>query len=292
MRHCNAVEVKFENLDVARNGRVILENINASAPIGGATVLVGPNGAGKTTLLRCLLGEIHYTGSIDFTDCSGHSVTRPVIGYVPQQLQADAEMPLRVYEFLSIASEFRPLWLGCSSKDRKRARELLGLVNCEKLEKYRLGDLSGGELRRVLLASALGRRPDLLVLDEAEAGVDYRGERLFWELLDKSREELGFTLIMVSHNLPLAAHYATNVICIKTTVYAQGVPAQTLTGPNLLNLFGVPIHLYPQQCQEPGPVCTGCGALGNLPYLDTPGDRLTEAASGGDAVPAQGAKVS
>ena len=73
-----------------------------------------------------------------------------------------------------------------------------------------MGDLSGGELRRVLLAAALAREPDLLVLDEPAAGVDVRGERLFWELLDEARREQGFTQIMVSHNLPLVAHYATH----------------------------------------------------------------------------------
>ncbi|MDE5832778.1 MAG: metal ABC transporter ATP-binding protein [Desulfovibrio sp.] len=262
------VGVRFERLSVRREGRLILDEITASAPCGGATVIVGPNGAGKTTLLRCLLEETEYSGHIEFVSFDGDRATRPVLGYVPQHLFADAQMPLRVYEFLSLNAEKKPLWLGCSPKNRRRSRELLELVGAEKLENQRLGDLSGGELRRVLLASALGRRPRLLALDEAEAGVDYRGERLFWELLDKSRRELGFTLLMVSHNLPLAAHYATHVICVKKEMIAQGAPRSTLTASTLLELFGVPIHLYPNQCENPGPICAGCGALGNLAYSD------------------------
>ena len=263
-----SVGVRFENLTVHKNGQLILDKITAVVPCGGATVILGPNGAGKTTLLRCLLGETAFEGAIDFIGFDGGRVANPVLGYVPQHLFADAQMPLRVYEFLSLGSEKKPLWLGCSSRNRARARELLELVGAEKLENRRLGDLSGGELRRTLLASALGRRPQLLILDEAEAGVDYRGERLFWELLNRSREELGFTLLMVSHNLPLAAHYATHVICVKKEMIAQGAPRSTLTSPTLLKLFGIPIHLYPNQCEDPGPVCAGCGALGNLPYSE------------------------
>lgn len=272
----HGVGVRFENLCVNRDGQIILDHVTALAPCGSATVIVGPNGAGKTTLLRCLLGEIPYSGRIQFIGFNGEIENHPLLGYVPQQLHTDAQLPLRVYEFLSMGVERKPLWLGCSAKNKKRARNLLELVGAEKLENKRLGELSGGEMRRVLLASALGRRPGLLVLDEAEAGVDYRGERMFWQLLDQSRKELGFTLLMVSHNLPLAAHYATHVLCIKTGLIAQGAPRSTLTAPTLLELFGVPIHLYPSQCENPGPVCAGCGALGNLPYFDYPDE---EAAS-------------
>lgn len=263
-----AVGVRFSDITVIRQGREILDDISAVAPCGGATVIIGPNGAGKTTLLRCLLSEAPYEGRIGFFLPDGEPCRKPIIGYVPQQLAADAQMPLRVYEFLALSRERRPLWLGCSRQTRQDARDFLALVNGEKLEKRRLGDLSGGEMRRVLLAAALSRKPDLLVLDEAEAGVDYRGERLFWQLLARTRGEFGFTLLMVSHNLPLAAHYATHVICIKKTLVGEGAPRATLTGKNLLALFGAPIHLYPQECDDPGPACATCGAFGNLPYLD------------------------
>lgn len=258
--------VRFEKVSVDVSGRKILENITAEAPCGGATVIVGPNGAGKTTLLRCLLGEIKYSGQIEFLSSQNESHARPNIGYVPQQLMCDAHMPLRVYEFLILAFTNRPLWLGCSKKARQMAKEYLKMVEAEKLESRRMGALSGGETRRVLLAAALSKKPNLLVLDEAEAGVDYRGERMFWQLLDQTRRELGFSLIMVSHNLPLAAHYATHVICVKTRLIAQGSPCDTLTASNLLTLFGVPIHLYPQQCGLAGPACPECGALGKSPY--------------------------
>lgn len=250
-----APAVRFEHVGVVRGGQVILEDVCAVAPTGGATVLIGPNGAGKTTLLHCLLGECAHTGRIAL------GKRRPRAAHVPQQLLVERSLPLRVREFLALGLQRRPLWLGVSARARATARELLAAVDALDLEQQRLGALSGGELRRVLLAAALGREPDLLVLDEAEAGVDVQGERLFWDVLDAARRERGFTMIMVSHNLSLAAHYATHVICLDRRVLAEGAPRQTLTSRLLLSLFGVPIHLYPDQCDPAGPPCPQCGAL-------------------------------
>lgn len=253
-----APAVAFEHLSVRRGGRRILEDICASVPRGGNTVLIGPNGAGKTTLLLCLIGQVPYVGRIA-AHCGG--AAGPRLGYVPQQLQMDGGLPLLVREFLALERQRRPLWLGLKKSARVQARRLLALVRAEHLENRRLGDLSGGELRRVLLASALGHEPELLVLDEPEAGVDVQGERLFWEVLDAARREYAFTQIMVSHNLPLAAHYATHVICLNKTVRAQGPPRDTLTAATLLDLFGVPIHLYPDHCDGADPACPQCGAM-------------------------------
>lgn len=255
----------FEHVSVRRGPKHILENVCAEAPRGGSTVLVGPNGAGKTTLLLCLIGETGYTGSIR---CSmqGKPGAAPRLGYVPQQLHMDHSLPLLVSEFLALGRQRGPLWLGLRRNERARSGRLLELVRAGHLADRRLSDLSGGELRRVLLAAALAREPDLLVLDEPAAGVDMHGERLLWEVLDAARREQGFTQIMVSHNLPLAAHYATHVICLDKRVLAQGPPRSTLTSATLLQLFGVPIHLYPDQCGVGDPPCPQCGALGGADH--------------------------
>ena len=104
-------------------------------------------------------------------------------------------------------------------------------------------------------------KPRILVLDEPAAGVDFQGERLFWEVLDAARRQQGFTQLMVTHNLPLAAHYADHVIGLNKKIIAQGPPQQTLLAPTLMKLFGVPIHLYPNQCEHPEAACDKCGAL-------------------------------
>ncbi len=252
-----APSVCFENVCLSRGGNRILNNICATAPAGGSTVLVGPNGAGKTTLLLCLIGEMDYTGCIRFAGLE----RQPRMAYVPKHLIMDRSLPLRVCEFRARSGQPQPWWLGLRPWARSEGRQLLQMVKAEHLEQSRMGDLSGGELRRVLLAAALGRNPELLVLDEPAAGVDVRGERLFWELLDSARHERGFTQIMVSHNLPLVAHYATHVVCLNKTVCATGAPRATLTSSTLMELFGVPIHLYPDQCDPEDPGCPQCGVV-------------------------------
>ena len=234
----NAPAIVFDHVSVTRSGLNILDQVNASVPRGSCTVLIGPNGAGKTTLLLALLGEVNYRGTITLGGGRGLR-----IGYVPQKLALDRGMPFTVAEFLSMGVQKRPLWLGISSQARKQALELLDLVHATHLIRRRVGTLSGGEMQRVLLALALQQNPELLVLDEPSAGVDFEGGRLFCELLEDLRKSQGFTQIMVSHDLGMVAHHATCVICLKRRVIAQGPPAKVLTGEVLQTLFGMHMGL-------------------------------------------------
>ena len=201
--------------------------------------LLGPNGAGKTTLLLALLGEIAYQGRIVV---SGNGLV-PRIGYVPQRLQFDRGMPLTVAEFLVMGLQKQPFWFGVGTALRRRSRERLEMVKAEHLLERRIGALSGGELQRVLLALALQQEPDLLVLDEPSAGVDFQGEQVFCDLLDDLRLHKGFTLLMVSHDLATVTHHATHVICLNRRVAAEGPPQFTLTSENLTAIFGIHMGL-------------------------------------------------
>jgi len=249
--------ITIKNLSVRFNGHTVLNDISASIPAGGCTVFVGPNGAGKTTLLLCLLGEVPYTGSIIRTsrEFDGR------VGYVPQDLRRAGSTPVTVREFLALAVSRRPMWLGMSRAVRAAVDDALGEVDMKDAASRRICDLSGGQLRRVLLAQALIRRPKLLLLDEPAAGVDLRGEHLFWDILDDARKRHGLTTIMVSHNLPMAAHYATHVLCVFDTTCMEGEPHKVLTARNLIEVFGIPIHLYPDQCSQPQHLCPQCGAF-------------------------------
>lgn len=253
--------VRFEELSVTLGGNVILEKISARVPRGSCTAVVGPNGAGKTTLLLALLGEVSYQGEIQFYQAETGDRLR--IGYVPQRLHFDRGMPLTVLEFMTMGWQRMPLWFGVHRKCRERAMELLASVKMDGMEKRRLGALSGGELQRVLLALALGQKPDLLILDEPASGVDLQGEYVFCELLEKLRREKGFTQLMVSHDLATVTHHATHVICLNRKVVAEGAPRDVLTIENLTAIFGLHMGvvdgrtLQTDKCSCNSSCCTG-----------------------------------
>ena len=248
------VAVRFDGVTVERGGISILDRVSAVAPKGSCTAIIGPNGAGKTTLLLALLGEISYQGRIHLSG-NGHP---PRLGYVPQRLALDRGMPLTVAEFLAMGFQKKPLWFGVSAVLRQQAGAALALVRSEHLADRAIGALSGGELQRVLLALALRQEPDLLVLDEPSAGVDFQGEHIFCELLDDLRLDRGFTLLMVSHDLATVTHHATHVICLNRKVAAEGPPRRTLTDDNLTAIFGVHMGLVNSRSM-PGDR-TGCSA--------------------------------
>ena len=234
--------VAFSRVAVAVEGVSILDEVTASVPRGGCTAVVGPNGAGKTTLLMALLGQASYRGVIRIGNLPDGRPPR--IGYVPQRLQFDRGLPLTAGDFLVMGPQRSPLWCGTRARHRDAARQLLQAVKAESLERRRLGALSGGELQRVLLALALQREPDLLVLDEPAAGVDVQGGYLFCELLERLRRERGFTELMVSHDLGTVAYHATHVILLNRRAVAEGPPGDVLTPKNLMAVFGAHMGLF------------------------------------------------
>ena len=224
--------VELQGLSVRLGRREVLCELQAQVPAGGQTVIIGPNGGGKTTLIRTLLGEIPAQSGGFFFDPPA-----PRLGYVPQRFNFDRHLPLTVLEFLTLGLTDRPLWLGRSAAIKNQALAWLGEVKAEALAGRRLGDLSGGELQRVLLASALALAPELLILDEPATGVDVYGEELLCELLDSFRGR--FTILMVSHDLPTARAHADWIICLNRRVMAQGPPDLIFNSEALPATFGL-----------------------------------------------------
>jgi len=257
--------VTFENVSVKSRDVDILDSVNAVVPKGGWTAIVGPNGAGKTTLLSTLLGFKRYTGRIQIFG-NGKA---PRIGYVPQRFDFDRGMPITVMEFMLMGRQRLPFWFGCGSR-AKKARELLATVRAEALENRQMGALSGGEIQRVLLALALQETPDLLVLDEPTAGVDYQGEYIFCEILQELRCNKDFALLMVSHDLATVTHHADHVVCLNRRVFAQGPPCEVLTGETLTAMFGLHMGLVDASAMPSGEAsCRApcCGQSHSAPKL-------------------------
>jgi zinc transport system ATP-binding protein len=160
------------------------------------------------------------------------------IGYVPQHLHFDREMPLTVEDFLASAFSRRPVWTGISRKTKQKVREALAAVEAENLASRQLGRCSGGELQRVLLALALNPAPDLLVLDEPVSGVDQNGLQMFLDTIVKLKEPRHMAILLVSHDLRLVQDYADHVVLLDKNVLCQGEPEAVFASDAFRETFG------------------------------------------------------
>jgi zinc transport system ATP-binding protein len=200
------------SLWLTRAGRAILQGVDIDIGAGEIVTVIGPNGAGKTTLVRVLLG-------LEAPD-KGTTRRKPglVIGYVPQRFDIDRAIPLTVARFVH---------LGRRAEDEEIVKALT-----------EVGAGPRGELQRVLLARALIRSPDLLVLDEPVRGVDYTGEAELYNLIGRLRSERGFGVLLVSHDLHVVMAQSDRVICLNRHVCCSGVPQSVLQHPEYARLFG------------------------------------------------------
>lgn len=233
----NAILAEHVSLKLGDNE--ILRDVSCRVPRGESTAIVGPNGAGKTSFTLAVLGQVPFKGRISFPFSASSS--RPRFGFVPQKLQFDRDMPMTVLDFLISGLQRLPLFFGYRRKYVSLAESMLEEVEAVHLSTRSFGALSGGEIQRVLLAQALLQEPEILVLDEPTAGVDFKGGQICCELLRRIRAKRGFTQLMISHDLATVAAHSTHVICLNRTVVAEGAPRSVLTHDVLSETFG--LHL-------------------------------------------------
>ncbi len=234
---CGLCRIELDRVGVTAGSDVLLSDISFHIHCGQLTALVGPNGAGKTTLIRAILGQRPHTGQIRHVDAEGHNFPAPRIGYVPQQLPFDREMPVTVMDLMAASLSCRPVWTGVGKTAREWVRAALAEINAEGLMDKRLGALSGGELQRVLLAMALTPLPDLLVLDEPVSGVDQNGLALFLQTVSALRETHHMAILMVSHDWDLVRRYADFVVLVQQKVLKMGTPQEVFSSPEFANVF-------------------------------------------------------
>ena len=233
--------VSIRGLGVTLGGTPILAGVDTDIERGKVTALIGLNGAGKTTLLRALIREVPYEGSVRFHCGHDHSKPTPEhIGYVPQRLRIDGTLVLTVLDLFGLCLRRRPLFFGLGKRFRTRVIDLLEKVGASHLVDRAVDKLSGGELQRVLLSLALEPQPELLLLDEPAAGVDFQMQQSFYDLISQINERTGVTVLLVSHDVTLMPRIAHQVLCMKDgRIDCSGAPQVILSGETLGRIFGL-----------------------------------------------------
>jgi zinc transport system ATP-binding protein len=214
--------IRLAGVGVTFAGQSVLQDVQLSVKPGEIVTLIGPNGAGKTTLVRAVLGLLKPDSG---------SVWRKAklrVGYMPQKLHVDATLPLSVLRFLRLVP----------GVTRSHVQAALAEVGAEQVIDSPLQSISGGELQRVLLARALLREPELLVLDEPVQGVDVAGQAELYRLITQLRDRHGCGVLMVSHDLHLVMSTTDQVVCLNRHVCCSGHPEQVSFDPAFVELFG------------------------------------------------------
>lgn len=203
------------------DGQHILQNISLRLNQGEITTLIGPNGAGKSTLVRIILGLLTPdSGSV----CPADNLR---IGYMPQKLHIDPTLPISTCRFLQLANT-----------SHQACHQALESVGIGHLAATPIQKLSGGEMQRALLARAILRKPNLLVLDEPVQGVDVNGQNALYKMIGELSKELNCAVLMVSHDLHIVMSATDQVVCLNHHICCYGRPEQVTQDPAYLDIFG------------------------------------------------------
>lgn len=229
MQHTPKKILSVSHLSKRFGEMLVVDDVDFTVIEGDMLAIIGPNGSGKSTLMKMVLGLLSPTqGSITLHTTRGIQD----VGYVPQRFTFERGTPITVKEFLDLHS--------CKHKehaDPKAVETALSLVGSLYLIHRQLGNLSGGQLQRVLVARALLHEKKILILDEPNTNIDVKGEKAMYELLKKLNEEQGVTIIVVSHELEFVSKYAKRVLCMNCSLVCEGVPSKTLTAETMKHLY-------------------------------------------------------
>ncbi len=221
--------LSVKNLTVHFGEILVVDKVSFDIEKGDILAIIGPNGSGKTTLIKAILGLVLFEGGVTW----GNKVR---IGYVPQRFDFDRTFPLTVRELFMLRVP-HGFWVGRKQAQQEIVRALR-FVGAEKVLDKRIGELSGGELQRVLIAYSLIGEPDILFFDEPSTGIDIGGEETVYNLIHRLVHERALTVVLISHDLDVVYQHATQVLCINRKMVCHGVPREVLTGDLLEKLYG------------------------------------------------------
>jgi zinc/manganese transport system ATP-binding protein len=245
--------LEVQHLNVYRGDYAAVCDVSFSLQAETDTALIGPNGAGKSTLVKAILGILpRQSGTISIlgqpvsTKGNVKSRWRQQIAYLPQNFLFDRNIPMTVAELVDLGWGKSGLSLPWHNRQQRRqaVERSLAQVHASHLIDQPIKGLSGGEIKRVLLAYCLVRPRRLLILDEAPAGLDYRGELEFYQLLNQLKLEYGWAILQISHDLDMVSRHCDQVICLNRSVICQGEPEIALSPENLMNAYSPEFTRY------------------------------------------------
>ena len=262
----------INNLTVMFGNRVAVQDINISVKKGDILGIVGPNGAGKTTLFRAILGlQRQNKGTVKLFGYEKNRLSLlPLISYVPQNISFEQNFPATVSDVVRMGMiekrymskavkliekhdfEWKKIY-GNLHTDKERILETLKITGISNLKDQRIGDISGGEMQRVLIAKALIKDPLLLILDEPVTSVDVDAQIKFYDIITRINKENDITVVWSSHDLDALSKYATRIACMSTKLFFHGSKKKFFSDSKLLGMYSESImqsHLHSHKGEE------------------------------------------
>jgi zinc transport system ATP-binding protein len=230
--------LSLKNISFSYADYPVLTDISFNAERGEIISIIGPNGSGKTTLLKIIIGVLPPSSGKVLLKGKSPRAFRSQIAYVPQKFNFDRNIPLSIEEFMDLDD--------CGHKDHGKANigDMLNKVGLAGAGKKKLGELSGGQFQRVMIARALLHKKEILAFDEPLSGIDSAGGSTIYDLITKVNHEQKVTFLIVSHELSVVSRYSSQVLCINNKLCCQGRPAEVLNSKMIKSLYGEQAGLY------------------------------------------------
>ena len=214
--------IELKNCGITRNQKWLVRGVSLKVSQGQIVTLIGPNGSGKSTTAKIALGILKPDEGTNFIQ------SNIKISYVPQKISIDWSLPLRVVDFMNLVEKYKT----------PDVLEALSMTGIEHLINRDVRNLSGGEFQRLLMARAIAKKPNFLVLDEPVQGVDYPGEIALYKTIQEIVKKINCGILLISHNLHVVMSQTDHVVCLNGHVCCSGAPKSIIKEPEYIKLFG------------------------------------------------------